>query len=38
VSIDKIEELTCIDFFHGLPDELENDLEKNNSYTNWSFR
>lgn len=38
VSIDKIEELTGIDFFHGLPDELENDLEKNNSYTNWSFR
>jgi len=38
VSIDKIEELTGIDFFHGLPDELENDLEKNNSYTNYSFR
>jgi endonuclease G len=38
VSIDKIEELTGIDFFHELPDEFENDLEKNNSYTNWSFR
>jgi len=37
VSIDKIEELTSIDFFPNLPDALENSLEKSSDYKNWSF-
>lgn len=37
-SIDQIEKLTGIDFFPELPDDLENELEKSSSYTNWSFR
>ncbi|WP_372745769.1 DNA/RNA non-specific endonuclease [Lutibacter sp.] len=37
-SIDKIEELTGIDFFPALPDSLENKLEKSSSYINWSLR
>lgn len=37
VSIDKIEELTGIDFFPALPDDLENKLEQNADYKNWSF-
>ncbi len=37
VSIDKIETLTSIDFFPALPDDLENTLEKNSDYKNWSF-
>lgn len=38
VSIDEIEELTGIDFFPALPDELENNLEKSKSYAKWSLR
>lgn len=38
VSIDKIEELTGIDFFPALPDDIENKLEKSSDYKNWSFR
>jgi len=38
VSIDKIEELTGIDFFPALPDDLENSLEQSSSYTKWSLR
>lgn len=37
-SIDEIERLTGIDFFSKLPNDIENNLEKSNSYTNWSFR
>ena len=37
VSIDKIETLTSIDFFPALPDDIENKLEKNSDYKNWSF-
>jgi len=37
-SIDHIEELTGIDFFAKLPDELENRLEASTSYKDWSFR
>lgn len=37
VSVDEIERLTGIDFFPGLPDEIENDLEKRNDYKAWSF-
>ncbi|MBT8254550.1 MAG: DNA/RNA non-specific endonuclease [Flavobacteriaceae bacterium] len=37
VSTDKIEELTGIDFFHELPDNIEDRLEKSDDYKNWSF-
>jgi endonuclease G len=36
-SIDKIEELTNIDFFHSLPDDLESNLEKSTSIKDWKF-
>ncbi len=36
-SIDNLEQLTDIDFFEQLPDTIENKLEKNSSYFNWSF-
>ncbi len=29
ISIDKLEELTGIDFFCNLPDKIENEVEKN---------
>ncbi|SNR14648.1 DNA/RNA non-specific endonuclease [Tenacibaculum jejuense] len=38
VSIDQLEKITGIDFFPKLPDALENKLEANNSFKNWSFR
>ncbi|PQJ77424.1 DNA/RNA non-specific endonuclease [Polaribacter glomeratus] len=38
VSIDEIEQLTGIDFFPNLPDDLENKLEKSSNYKNWSFK
>ena len=38
VSIDKIEDITGIDFFPELPDAIETKLEASNSYKNWSFR
>ena len=38
VSIDELEQKTGIDFFHHLPDDLENKLEKSSSYKGWSFR
>ncbi len=37
VSVDKIEELTGINFFKELENSLENKLEKSSSYKNWSF-
>mgnify|MGYP000883378339 CR=1 FL=1 len=37
-TIDKIEEITGINFFPEIEDSLENKLEKSNSYSNWSFR
>lgn len=37
VSVDKLEELTGIDFFHQLPDTLENRLESSTDYKDWSF-
>lgn len=37
VSIDWIEQLTGLDFFPALPDTIENNLEKNSNYKNWSF-
>lgn len=38
VSIDELEQKTGIDFFPGLPDDLENKLEASANYKNWSFR
>ncbi|NLP58888.1 DNA/RNA non-specific endonuclease [Lutibacter sp. B1] len=37
-SIDAIEELTGVDFFSELPDDIENKLEKSSNYNRWSFR
>jgi endonuclease G len=37
VSIDELEEKTGIDFFHHLPDNVENKLEKNSDYKGWRF-
>lgn len=37
VSVDEIEALTGIDFFHGLEDTLENKLEAASDYKDWSF-
>jgi endonuclease G, mitochondrial len=37
VSVDSIEKMTGIDFFPNLPDSIENKIEKNSDYKNWSF-
>jgi endonuclease G len=37
VSVDEIEKVTGIDFFPGLEDSLENELEKYANYKKWSF-
>lgn len=37
VSVDKIEELTGIDFFSEISDSKENRLEASNNYKDWSF-
>jgi endonuclease G len=37
VSVDRVEEMTGIDFFPKLKDDIENQLEKNSAYKNWSF-
>ncbi|MEZ4839704.1 DNA/RNA non-specific endonuclease [Flavobacterium sp.] len=37
VSVDELEELTGIDFFPHLPDDMENTIEKNINYKSWSF-
>jgi endonuclease G len=36
-TIDRIEQLTNIDFFPNLPNEIENKLESSSSYSNWKF-
>lgn len=38
ISIDEIEEMTGIDFFPEIEDDLEEKLEASTSYSNWSFR
>jgi len=38
VSVDKIEQITGIDFFSQLENKKENSLEANTNYKNWSFR
>ena len=37
VSIDEIEDLTSLDFFPNLPNDLEDQLEKSSNYKKWSF-
>jgi endonuclease G, mitochondrial len=37
VSVDQIEQITGINFFPNLPDEIENMLEKNSDYKKWGF-
>ena len=37
VAVDRVEEMTGIDFFPKLKDDIENQLEKNSDYKNWSF-
>ena len=37
-SIDEIEDLTGIDFYPELPDDIENELEKSSDYKHWAFR
>lgn len=37
-SIDTIEKLTGIDFFPALSDDIEDSLESNSDYKDWSFR
>jgi endonuclease G len=36
-SVDVIEKMTGIDFFPKLEDEMENKLEMNSDYKDWSF-
>ena len=38
VSVDKVEQLTGVDFFPELPDELENRLESTSNAAQWSFK
>lgn len=37
VSVDELEELTGIDFFHHLPNDIESKIEKSSEYKSWSF-
>lgn len=37
ISVDELEKRTGLDFFHQLPDELENRIEKSADYKSWSF-
>ncbi|WP_319591711.1 DNA/RNA non-specific endonuclease [uncultured Draconibacterium sp.] len=38
VSVDEVEQLTGIDFFPGLPDDVENRLEANSNSKLWEFK
>ena len=35
VSVDSIEQISGLDFFHFLPDSLENDMEKTADLSDW---
>ena len=37
ISPDKLEQITGLDFYPKLDDAIENDLEKNSDYKDWSF-
>ena len=38
VSVDEVEEMTGLDFFPALPDDQEEEIEKNFNASKWSFR
>jgi len=38
VTIDEVENRTGIDFYHSLPDEIENQIESSINVNKWSFR
>ena len=38
VSVDKVEEITDIDFHHKLEDELEKKLESISNINDWNFK
>lgn len=38
VSIDQVEAITGFDFFHNLPDDIENEIEVQNSFNQWNIR
>jgi endonuclease G len=38
VSVDRVEEITGIDFYHGLPDDIEEALESDYDITKWIFK
>ena len=38
VSIDEVEEITGLDFFPAIPDDQEEEIEKNFNASKWSFR
>ena len=37
-TIDEIEELTCIDFFCNLEDDIEDELESSVNINSWTFK
>ncbi len=37
VSIDSVEKVTGHDFFHFLPDEIENDVESQSKFSQWNY-
>ena len=37
-TIDEVEKITGFDFFHTLPDDLENEIESVSSYREWNSR
>lgn len=37
VSIDSVERVTGHDFFHSLPDDLENNLESQQKFAQWNY-
>lgn len=38
MTIDQVEEITGIDFFYNLPDDLENEIESKTSFKEWDIR
>jgi len=38
VSVNELEKITGIDFFHTLPDDLEEKVESNNDFSGWNFK
>lgn len=38
LSVDEVEKITGIDFFHSLPDDLEQKVEASSDFNKWNFR